>query len=190
MLIKQLEEVKLLGVIIDNKLSWDNHIKKVVTKMGNAISIIKRCATNWTHQLVRPAIQALVLSNLDYCSIVWSTTSLSNIRKLQLVQNKAARVALSCGWRTYVIKMQKSLGWLDVKTRFLSLLMVFIKCHNKKITLLFIEICLSVQWHITIQQGMQLEVVLLCQYPRLWFNVQLYIGQCNSGTHSIIILLN
>jgi hypothetical protein len=46
MLIKQLEEVKLLGVIIDNKLSWDNHIKKVVTKMGNAISIIKRCATN------------------------------------------------------------------------------------------------------------------------------------------------
>ena len=95
--------------------------------MGNAISIIKRCAKYFTHQLVRQVIQALVLSNLDYCSIVWSTTSLSNIRKLQLVQNKAARVALSCGWRTNVIKMHKSLGWLDVKTWFLSLLMVFIK---------------------------------------------------------------
>ena len=79
-----------------------------------------------THTL-RQVMQALVLSNIDYCSIVWSTTSLSNIRKLQLVQNKATRVALSCGWRTNVIKIHKSLGWLDVKTIFLSLLMVFIK---------------------------------------------------------------
>jgi hypothetical protein len=44
MLIKQQEDVKLLGVIINNKLSWDKHMQMVVTKMGNAISIIKRCA--------------------------------------------------------------------------------------------------------------------------------------------------
>ena len=70
--INQLEEVKLLGVIIDNKLSWDKHIQKVVTKMGNAISIIKRCAKYLTHQLVKQVIRALVcgsrfMTTLEYC---------------------------------------------------------------------------------------------------------------------------
>ena len=125
--IQQVEEVKLLGVIIDNKLSWDKHIQRVVTKMGNALSIIKRCAKYLTHTLAKQVIQALALSNLDYCSIVWSSTSCGNIKKLQLVQNRAARVALSCNWRTNVIKMHKSLGWLNVRNRLLYLLMVFIK---------------------------------------------------------------
>ena len=62
--IQQVEELKLLGVIIDNKLSWDKHIQRVVTKMGNALSIIKRCAKYLTHTLAKQVIQALVLSNL------------------------------------------------------------------------------------------------------------------------------
>ena len=127
MLIKQVEETKLLGVIIESKLSWDKHIQRVVTKMGNTLSVIKRCAKYLTKQTIKQVIQALVLSHLDYCSTVWSNTSLGNIRKLQLVQNKAARVALSCGWRTNVIKMHECLSWFEVKNRLLYSLMVFIK---------------------------------------------------------------
>ena len=143
--IQQVEEVKLLGVTIDNKLSWDKHVQKVVTKMGNALSIIKRCAKYFTHTLAKQVIQALVLSNLDYCSIVWSSTSCGNIRKLQLVQNKAARVALSCSWRTNVIKMHKTLGWLNVRNRLLSLLMVFIKnvIITKSPQIIYRKLCFS-----------------------------------------------
>lgn len=126
-LIKQVEETKFLGVIIENKLSWDKHIQRVVTKMGNTVSVIKRCAKFLTQQTIKQVIQALVLSNLDYCSTVWSNTSLGNIRKLQLVQNKAARVALSCGIRTNVVKMHEYLSWFEVKHKLLYSLMVFIR---------------------------------------------------------------
>lgn len=64
---------------------------------------------------------------MNYCSGVWSNTSLANFRKLQLVQNRAARVALSCGFRANVFRMHNSLGWLDVKSRVSYLLMVFIR---------------------------------------------------------------
>lgn len=42
MLIKQAEEIKFLGVIIDDKLSWDKHKQMIALKMGNTLSMIKR----------------------------------------------------------------------------------------------------------------------------------------------------
>ena len=44
-----------------------------------------------------------------------------------MCQNKAARVALTCGRRLNIRKMHASLCWLDVKHRFLYLLMVFLR---------------------------------------------------------------
>ena len=66
--IKQVEEVKLLGMLIDHTLSWDKHILRIVTKMGNALSMIRRCTKYFTQQITKQVIQALVLSHLDYCS--------------------------------------------------------------------------------------------------------------------------
>lgn len=34
-LINQVEEAKLLGIIIDNRLSWDKHVQKLVSEMEN-----------------------------------------------------------------------------------------------------------------------------------------------------------
>lgn len=124
--VKQVEEVKLLGILIDSKLSWDKHIQRVVSKMGSSLSVIKRCSEYLTKQTIPVVIQTLVLSHLDYCSVVWSNTSLSNIKKLQLVQNKAARVALRCGTKTNVAKMHNQLSWLWVKNRGLYALTNFL----------------------------------------------------------------
>lgn len=125
--VKQVEDAKLLGLIIDNKLSWDKHINSRIVKMGNSLSVIKRCTKYLTQQNIKQIIQALILSHLDYCSAVWSYTSLGNIRKLQMVQNKAARVALTCGFRTNVKRMYECLSWFDVKNRLLYSLMFFMR---------------------------------------------------------------
>lgn len=118
-IIKQIEEIKLLGVCIDSQLSWDKQVNNVVSKMGRSIAVIRRCSKYLTKPMIPYVIQSLVLSHLDYCAVVWSNTSLNNIKKLQLVQNKAARVALGCGFRANVVKMHKRLSWLWVKDRWL-----------------------------------------------------------------------
>lgn len=47
--IKQVNEVKLLGIIIDHTLSWDIHIKRIISKIGNILSMIRRCSKYHTN---------------------------------------------------------------------------------------------------------------------------------------------
>ena len=44
-------------------------------------------------------MQALVLSYIDYCPVVWSSAARKDLVKLQLAQNRVARLALHCNQR-------------------------------------------------------------------------------------------
>ena len=125
--IKQVQETKLLGVVIDDKLTWKTHINKMVNKMGSGISVIRRCKAYLTPKSTKLIMQALILSNLDYCPVVWSNVMAAIINKLQKVQNRAARIVLGCDLRTNVIKMHRNLGWLMVGDRLLYSLLIFIR---------------------------------------------------------------
>ena len=70
--IEQVDMTKLLGVTLVCKLSWPKHIDAVVvTKMGRSLSIIKLCSAFLTTLSTRQVLQPLVLSHLDYCSVMW-----------------------------------------------------------------------------------------------------------------------
>ena len=75
----ELEVTKLHGVTLDCKLSWSKHVDTTVAKMGRSMSIIKHCSTFLralsTALSTRQVLQTLVLSILDYCSVVWSDST-------------------------------------------------------------------------------------------------------------------
>ena len=81
-------ETKLFGPT----LSFDNHISIVVWSCKSKLSQISRIRFFFDKQLLETIINALVFSKLYYCSLVWSSTSACNIRKLQYAQNFAARI--------------------------------------------------------------------------------------------------
>ena len=54
--------------------------------------------------------QALVLSNLDYCSVGWSSAERKDLVKLQLAQNRAACLALHCKQMADINTMHASLS--------------------------------------------------------------------------------
>ena len=62
-------------------------------------------------------INSLVFSRLFYCSSVWSNTSATNIHKLQLVQNFAARIILGLRKYDHISAGLRSVRWLNVKQR-------------------------------------------------------------------------
>ena len=115
---------KLLVVTLDFKLSWSKHIDTTVAKMGRSPSIIKRCSTFLTTLSTRQVLQALVLSHLDYCSVVPGATK-RDLGNVQLTQNRAARLALECSYRSNINNMHVNLSWLKGEERLTSSLLVF-----------------------------------------------------------------
>ena len=55
------------------------------------------------------------MSRLIYMIEIWGTTTENYKRKLQSVQNNAARFVLGAGRRTSTKYLMESIGWLEVK---------------------------------------------------------------------------
>ena len=115
--VEQVEETKLLTVTLDCKLSWSQHIDSTVVKIGRGLAVIKRCSAFLTPHSKKQVLQALVLSNLDYCPVMWSSAARKDRVKLQLAQNIAACFALHCNQMADINTMHASLFWLRVEKR-------------------------------------------------------------------------
>ena len=81
---------RVLGLIIDDKLSWEEYIKMLSKKISSAIAAIKN--VNFLPQETLVTLYySLVESRLRYCNTVWGNCG--NLkRKLQTLQNRSARV--------------------------------------------------------------------------------------------------
>ena len=84
--LEPVSQVKDFGTILDSNTAFI------------IISISTLCQINWVKHLFDQStlttiiINALVMSNINYCSSIWSNTSEKNIKKIQLIQNYAVRV--------------------------------------------------------------------------------------------------
>ena len=109
------ESIKDLGVTFDRNLNFNEHIIKVSAQCMSALGQINRVKHVFNKELLITIINSLVFSKLFYCSSVWSTTSEGNIKKLQSVQNFAARIIGGLRKYDHVTPILKELQWIPVK---------------------------------------------------------------------------
>ena len=79
----------------------------------------------------RQVLQALVLSHLDNCSVVWSCATKRDFGKLQLAQNRATCLALGCTRGANINDMHVNLSWLKVRERLTLSLLVVVRSVDK-----------------------------------------------------------
>lgn len=82
--------VKLLGVVFTEHMSWNEHIKNLLTKLSKAAGVLSR------HHILPANVKsilycALLNSHLYYYASVWGNTRLTNIHKLTIMQKKTLR---------------------------------------------------------------------------------------------------
>ncbi|XDV11531.1 hypothetical protein PO909_000447 [Leuciscus waleckii] len=114
---EQVSQTKLLGVKLDSQLSWADQIDHIVSKVAKGIALSRRCSVYCPPLVMKTVVQSLVLSHLGYCPVIWSSATQGHLKKLQIVQNRAARVALGCSFRSSVDKMHTCLGWIKVEDK-------------------------------------------------------------------------
>ena len=66
-LIDKVNETKLLGVIIDDQLNWQSHIKQIVTKLHKNYYIIKKAGRLLSMASLTMLYNSLCLPYMLYC---------------------------------------------------------------------------------------------------------------------------
>ena len=121
-----------LGVFIDQYLTYDEHLTQTAAKCLCKLVQINRIKHLLDKETFLLLINAFVFSKLFYCFTVFSNTSKSSVRKLQRVQNFAARIILGFRKFDFISQGIKSVKWLPVKDRlYLNDAIMMYKCINK-----------------------------------------------------------
>ena len=79
---------KLLGVHLDKKLRWKDHIEHVMEQCSKRLNAIKTVASReWGADTVslRTFYLSFVRSKMTYCCEIWGSTAATHINKLQLL---------------------------------------------------------------------------------------------------------
>ena len=125
------ESAKDLGVIMDNHLSFNEHIDSLTSSLMGKLCMINRISHLLDHSTLFTVINSLVYSKLFYCSNVWSGTSNLNIHKLQMVQNFSARILSKKKKYEHITPTLKQLKLLPVSdTFYLRDAVTMFKCMN------------------------------------------------------------
>ena len=69
--VKQSEQVKLLGVQIDNSLKFDAHVKELCRKINQKLCAFSRIRPFLNKEKAKMLLTSVVMSNFSYCPLVW-----------------------------------------------------------------------------------------------------------------------
>ena len=107
-LIKSESSVKLLGIVIDEKLIFDEHITKLCKKASSQLNALFRLKFVLTKEAKNVLIQSFIFSNFNYCPLVWHFSSSKSLQKMENIQKRALRFLLDDNDSTYEELLVKS----------------------------------------------------------------------------------
>ena len=114
--------VKTLGVTLDAELSMEQHVSAVVRSSFFHIRSLSKVRPYITYKAASSIAVCLILSKLDYCSSLLSGLLPKQIKRLQAVQNAAARTAMKCKKNKnkktdHITPILRQLHWLPIQKR-------------------------------------------------------------------------
>lgn len=96
--IERVNEIKLLGVIIDDEINWKSQIKRVKPKISRSIAVLNKPKLALDYKSLRLLYCSSVLPYLSFCAEVWGNNYISATYPLLMLQKKAMRIIHGAGY--------------------------------------------------------------------------------------------
>ena len=90
--IESLSAVKLLGIEINNKLNFNNHINTICRSAANQLNALIRLRRFLGIAERKALIQSFVLSHFNYCPLLWMLPSVKSLNKIENLQQRVLRL--------------------------------------------------------------------------------------------------
>ncbi len=94
-------EVKLLGIIIDQKLKFDKHIDNLCKNAARQINIMYRFRGIFDLKERKIIYNTFILAHFNYCPVVRDVCGKASTKKIELIQKRALRFLLNDQKSTY-----------------------------------------------------------------------------------------
>ena len=108
--IKRVEKVKSLGVIVDEKLNWEEQFQRTKGKMSGGLAALKKLKNIIPQSQMCNVYYSLVESHLRYADVIWGSLSKTKIATLQKLQDRAYSIINDAR-----IKDKWSTSWINVE---------------------------------------------------------------------------
>lgn len=106
-----------LGVLVDNQLSMADHVAALCRSCFFQLRQVRAVRCSLTADATKTLVHAFVSSRLDYCNSLLVGVSDSLLKKLQYVQNAAARLVTGTRKFDHITPVLRALHWLPVRHR-------------------------------------------------------------------------
>ena len=98
-----MKSTKFLGITIDEHLDWNFHIGNLSNKIARNVGMLNKLKHFLPVYIMKTLYSSLIESHVQYCTLLWANSQVTNIRKLQLLQIKAHIVSLHCTHRSTIL---------------------------------------------------------------------------------------
>ena len=119
--------VKNLGVYLDSYMTFNAHIDETYKKTMGILMYLNRIKYKLTPEMRSSVVQSLALSHINYCIKIWGTAGITQIKRMQKLQNFAAKIVEGNSRKyDHATPIINNLQWLKVKQKFIFEVCTFI----------------------------------------------------------------
>ncbi len=116
-LIQYSNEERLLGVTVDNTLSWSAQISNTIKKCNSLLYLLGRVKLYLDISSRKLFFNAYILPHLDYCCTIWGNCNDELLNQVIKFQKRAARLILDSDIYTPSVSLFTELGWMRFDDR-------------------------------------------------------------------------
>lgn len=115
--VQRVETMKYLGVMLDEKLNFNEHINYTIRKAARKFGVLCRIHRYLTTEAKIVIYKSIIAPHFDYCASILFLASKQQMRRMQILQNKVMRLILRCDRLTPRVFMLDCLQWMSVRQR-------------------------------------------------------------------------
>ena len=133
-IIKRVDSFRFLGIIIDDRLSWRQHIAHIRRKVSKSIGILRSARSLLNKNTLVTLYYAFVYPYFNYCIDVWGHCNEQDFQSLFKTQKRIIRYINFSKRNAHTDQLFKSLDILPLKRLYIFSVLIFMfKFHHKSL---------------------------------------------------------
>ena len=126
--IERTASIKFLGIILDQHLTWEQHINEVCNKLRSLFHVFYSIRRYLAKENIKTLYYTLIYSRIKYGLAVYGQAGITKLNKIQFLQNQLLKVLSSKKFRYSTDKLHNEFEILKVKDMVNQEILTFV--HN------------------------------------------------------------